>query len=661
MTESHPYSNLSDDLDLLFLDFEVDNIDYFDIVFNADQLTADLKTFSESHVQIPDYVQNDEDYNILCAYVGDDEANITTDIDSVVTRLFFSEYLEIKISWEDVLFSPYILNFAEEWMLTPLNSSISWHSSLNEYHHETLPWILDGLKLKFSCPVRKSSDLETDLPSKYSHLDVAATWTNKFWFTKSFHELHKIFACVQLDLRNSDLFPFLGKEEGGCGGAPPWNSLTTCQNALRVYKRGNANHFILASMLESNQILQKTRKPSEATILQRRNYMKVHLRDEWTETEVLGIQMQREIPPELERQALCLTSEDYTLGILIARLRQQDEVMTEIDVLVHQEFINRLRAIYGEVPFRILFEEKELRATEHRAQFADALSAWWKLHHYTEVNSEDIEFIMRDYYKNQNKKIPLHSSFVYQGEIKVFDKRDVLNYFGQRNRQELLQAFWQGINFNVQEVQGFKKVPSLDSEILKIAMEYFHAIQHGKDATFPVGLIFDDARIAHEIQHHAMSKYSRTLYVVVTNDYDIVIPLKNYFRLGKDSQLRQLSLAKYHRLEKEPRRTPKPDLELPCLFQKGTFGMNSGNLIRYLDLDQGFTEILILFDVPNIRKTLAKTCLNVGLLARVDPGLLNPKFWARSQQEGRGISLIPIPEVYKFLKAARSVKLISNL
>ena len=106
----------------------------------------------------------------------------------------------------------------------PPNREASIDAVTRRHKHSGVPIIMDLLKLKQVSAVRKQSVLETDFESKYANLYKLVEWIDEDWISYDYGQLALIFATAIFDFRESQTTPYLFKQEGGCGGFPPWKN-----------------------------------------------------------------------------------------------------------------------------------------------------------------------------------------------------------------------------------------------------------------------------------------------------------------------------------------------------------------------------------------------------------------------------------------------------
>jgi hypothetical protein len=119
------------------------------------------------------------------------------------------------------------VNFAEEYILIPPTAHAHADAVLTYNKGSGLPWSLDNVKLKDLNPIRKQSEMEQDLPSKFSAIATRALYVDPLWISYNQNQLALILGCMSLDFQSSYEFPFLEKTEGGCGSGPPFMNYDT--------------------------------------------------------------------------------------------------------------------------------------------------------------------------------------------------------------------------------------------------------------------------------------------------------------------------------------------------------------------------------------------------------------------------------------------------
>jgi len=109
-----------------------------------------------------------EQIHAIRSMVGDDET-ITNNclIYAVLCVVIGPRLSRIKISWKDVQFNKDLYNYAEGWVLIPPSADSGYESVSRYARGNGVPFVLDPIKFKNLSAVRKQSDMEVDLPSKF--------------------------------------------------------------------------------------------------------------------------------------------------------------------------------------------------------------------------------------------------------------------------------------------------------------------------------------------------------------------------------------------------------------------------------------------------------------------------------------------------------------
>jgi len=89
-----------------------------------------------------------------------------------------------------------------------------------------IPIVLDPIKLKNLSCVRKQSEMERDLPSKFRNLSEAASWTNRNWPTYDLHQIALLIGVEIFDFMRAKQYPYL-QEVGVVVQFHPESDLTT--------------------------------------------------------------------------------------------------------------------------------------------------------------------------------------------------------------------------------------------------------------------------------------------------------------------------------------------------------------------------------------------------------------------------------------------------
>lgn len=392
--------------------------------------------------------------------VGDDEVVTSNSLlYAVLCILLGSIIAKIKISWEDVQMSKYLFNYAEGNILLPPSKDADFES-VNKYNKGNgVPFVLDAVRFRDLSCVRKQSNMETDLPSKFGNLAARAAWTNPSWFTWNSHQFALILGIEIFDFARSNMFPYLFKWEAGCGGSPPWNNVLTAGAAIHRFKRGKAQVGLLGIMNDSNRLQRGEIRPEEAfftknlnlamsgdknwfTIrseLERQKLDALHEDTEWDTK--LRIEADKTIPLELQELSAVIDPDDAYTGVAVSFLREKGYILTELDLVEREENELRLKAVWGRVPMRDIEDQIELRKQEYQESFHEKISQLAMLRPDKNVQqallsissplSADSLSIMKDYYTIRVEEALRFNSFIYNERIRIFKMEDVEAHYNR--------------------------------------------------------------------------------------------------------------------------------------------------------------------------------------------------------------------------------------
>ena len=331
-------------------------------------------------------------YNHVSAFTGDDSVVMTDNpLVGTLPISIASAVLRLKISWSDVIVSKLCTNYAEEFILLPFSTKSGWSGTRNGAGSKHAPLILDPVKLRSISAVRKQSDEDMNLSSKFRDLAVRANWCNTDWLSYNGHQLALVLGLTCFDFRSERDFPFLDRGQGGIGGKPPWNSLETVRNTLFYFNSGRSTKVVVGLMREAIDAVIGTQTNDEL-MLHRAVHLAAHDPKAWidlnskiltaknagyTERQIREITSTLnedfDIPHELEEKAIDVAIEDTLTGGIISYLRSAQYIMTELDVMVHAFSEQRINGIKGDIPMARLHSEQE------EAMYQAKKTDWTKL------------------------------------------------------------------------------------------------------------------------------------------------------------------------------------------------------------------------------------------------------------------------------------------
>jgi hypothetical protein len=489
--------------------------------------------------------------------VGDDETITTNSLVYAILCVVIGPILpRIKVSWSDVQFNREFYNYAEGWILVP-PSRDSDFESVNRYaKNNGVPYVLDPIKFKNLSAVRKQSDMELDLPSKFRSLAQCAAWTDPAWFTWDMHQLALLLGLQIFDFTRSKLFPFLFGWEGGCGGPPPWGNLLTAAGAIFRHRRGKATKGILGVMADSNNLHTGNIAPKDALFAKnltlalsgdsRWATVRSELERQRKDTADLGLPVnqkvfesaERTIPNELIQKSEIVNPSDALTGVAVSFLRDKGYVTTELDLVTFIEERKRLDAIWGVTPLREIEDQIALRKKEYADAYLELLSeiasrqrldpkVYGILGEIGDPMSSWALATMGQYYTMRVEQTSHFTSFIYNEQIRVFKTSDVEEYFA-KGMQSIRDGF-------CESVESRYRPDHRRSIQLPHERRQFDEIEHWLESdnldvllsgALPPGIGPDDARItrdALEASRNDRGAGADTLiYLIISSDRRLI-------------------------------------------------------------------------------------------------------------------------------------------
>jgi hypothetical protein len=537
---------------------------------------------------IVDLISKDRGHWIfyIQSVVGDDE--VTTSNSYALGPLLVSCgpcITGIRISWKDVGDSPYLLNYAEGWVFTPLSGESTFEGNSRRHASTGVPFILDPVKQKYLSPVRKQSEREMDLESKMVHLAEIASWTDSSWFTYGYHQMALLLATVSFDFNSSRSFPFLYKTEGGCGGAPPWNNIDTGHSMIHHYTRGKSTRAILGVMKETVDIHQGRTAPSETFFLKAAHlaqasdqrwleftsaYKALQRNEGLSRTELRERLREMEgstLPPDILALGTNIEPRDPVIGTAVSHLRSDGLVFTELDVKLILDKHAKAEAVFGDTKMSNVLSEIE------ESQRIFKANTWKTLSHLVDKDPElselylnmvpkdhlgltsEAEDAMRAYYSLKARSLRNFTSLAYSDTLKIFKAVDIKRYFERGDaplRMDFLKS--EGID---QVSQAFPTDVGKELERKIRVSQWLDAKPLVELLTEPLppGVGPDDGRVFRNIfaNLEARSQNFPTVVILISSDRDLVRLTAQYLRTYSNrkqfqSGLLQLTREAYIRI-----------------------------------------------------------------------------------------------------------------
>jgi len=412
-------------------------------------------------------VEKENPFSEITSIVGDDYYSVGNNyIHSLLVMFVEQELIQILLSESDIGISRLTGNYAEDWSLVPPNAESHVDCVMKMDRSASVLLSVDIVKLKNLSPIRKQSDKDMDLASKFMYLYQASEWVEEGWLTYNQHQMAKLLAIVTFDSQMLFKNPFLYKSEGGCGGKPPWNNLNTCYSGLKLFQSGKNFRTVMGVMKESVQINRRTLPPDKSIFVRFTHlceagenpwltFSNYHqgLKKEGLSLEILRDldNPRKQIPKTLLDRSIKIPIDKVALATSIAHLRGEGFIMTELDVRLFMQGIEKSLAIRGEIPIRIVLKEQEAE----RKAFKKASIKFLKnfLEFSGEIDRELREFLeflpnemdenyfstSENYYRMHESNDDFITSFAYSDEIRIFKVRDVFDYFEGKTQKEFIK------------------------------------------------------------------------------------------------------------------------------------------------------------------------------------------------------------------------------
>jgi len=487
--------------------------------------------------------------NAIISVTGDDEIITTDDVTLVVMHLAVAEVIsEITISVKDTGISRRKGNYTEGWVLLCPANEADFTSVVLRHQRDGIPLVFDITKLKATSAVRKQSSLEMDLTTKFQLLSKAAAWTDEDWFTYDNAQMSLIFSLCVFDFNDTHTYPFLYKEEGGCGGQPPWRNVHTALCTLRYFNKGGSTKSVLALMDECYHINEFNIKPSEALYVNASHYAqagnenlsqisnaKRYLKNFDKESRLKILESCKgsdSLPQELIDKSVVVEVKDKLLGDAISELRSNHLIMTELDVQLKKIGLEKFSDLLKDENMSIVREKRERQKEITKKNGFTQLAKFSKV----DVTLSNIEeralSIMARYYclKTDYSNI---SSLTYAGILRVFKTTDVVEFY-RRNSHGLTDEILAGISLFQSQNLNLKMNQAKEDLDYQISWLESGTLPELFDDEIPPSIGSDDARIARKVKkiletHCHIDEVECLIIVIVTDDKRLVRSLNKLY------------------------------------------------------------------------------------------------------------------------------------
>jgi len=644
--------------------------------------SAESKTFTGKDFNtLVEDERNTGQKHYVQSVVGDDESDTSNSKLFSLLIIFAGPVIsKIKLSYKDCGISHYIANFAEGWILSPLNSEASFEATNRRHARSGVPWVLDVPKLKYISPVRKQSNMELDLESKYVHLAKAADWTHREWFTYHFHQMALLLANCVFDFVDGRTFPYLYKEEGGCGGMPPYQNLATSFSHLMRFNRGKSTRAILGVMDECVRIHHRQMSPSEGIfvkashlaqmgdkrwlaftqaytdLIKTGQISRAELRD------MMRGDITSNLPQDILDMSVEVESTDPVIGSAISHLRKEGLLLTELDVKMILENRKRQEAIGGDRPLKTVIEEIEDEKRHYKANHWKVLSLLSTRpefndlctiippNPYEEASMAESSLwnILGEYYSLRSSTHDLFTSFQYSDVIRIFKRSDI-EHLVRKTPSLLREDIAQGIDLPG-IIRSFKmEIPS-ERKRKEEVLEWLEAddLKSLLLRPLPPGVGPDDGRIFRSIMsaldEEAVKNQPTLMVIIISSDRQLCARVFAYVKHAMKNKVllfANISAKAYVRLclgmireenERADVAARKRRMDMPSKFTLFNYitgrempipiAMNRQISSKILGRN---SKVLIEFDYPNVERYLERTRYEASTnsLVEITGGYLN--------------------------------------
>jgi hypothetical protein len=389
--------------------------------------------------------------------------------------------------------------------------------------------------------------------------------------------------------------------EGGCGGHPPWNNLETVESAVHYFNRGKSSIGIYGIMNESRLIHDRIIEPKDS-IFCRYSHLAASGDLVW-ESQISSLIKAKKlgysdqaildlISGEDERLSpykIDLKTDQYLLPTL-SILRAEEKIQSELDVRLRFVSLQRLEALKSQVEFSKYLEKEKEEKKLLKQRSLKYLSEFFGK---TDFSKEDYSpgskaNILFGYYKLKQQDFGIPAIFQYSGTTRIFIKEEIDPLFENLNKR----VFYQKV-FNKTLKYDFK-----DDKWIK------PFIMGNSNFEIPI-LAADDARILNQI-----TMVFGCSIVLVTNDNKLSMLAKGLAARNQNEffNWRTYDYIKQSYYDKKNGFVPH-SIEYYNPFKKNYIIAGSGictYIMKQFSWRRGKRTLVILYDLPNIEKLLAK-------------------------------------------------------
>jgi hypothetical protein len=239
-----------------------------------------------------------------------------------------------------------------------------------------------------------------------------------------------------------------------------------------------------------------------------------------------------ELPEGILSLGFEVTPERFTTGSAIGHLREKGYLMTEVDVKLLQQKVEKERSVFGTKPIEELLLEQEESARLFKTQSWKLLTTLYegspeiRKEIDTRLGSigdtyEAFSDLAEGYYRMRGDHNAQFSSFFYTDTIRVFKTKDVSSFFGEW-KPRLAEDFAQS-----ELMPRFRSLPVETRHERDARDEVEFWLDSGElneilKRPLPTGIGTDDSRILNEIADTPVNKVTGHVSVLITNDSGLV-------------------------------------------------------------------------------------------------------------------------------------------
>lgn len=508
---------------------------------NEDQKIKEIVEdfIDEVQVEIPpeDRLPSSGKVRKITSFTGDDQAiagtnRYVTAIQIAIARFFFPDIISIH----DTAINNTLGNYTEGYIMFAPHKDSTFPTVARCFSGEGFPLTFDTMKLKQFLPNRKGKFASADLSDKLDQAVKQIEYMNDGWVGKPFGGLMHLIMLSAMNFRESRLFPFLYKTEGGCGGRPPFNNLGTFKSVLHYYKGGRARNGILKIMSETADIQNGLLAPKDGTVSQAMHLAQTGMglgkisnffRDpdfkiltpEEKEELLSGLADKTPIPDDLKRKSVLIEPENKFVGAIVAELRKSGFVMTELDIRMLILGRKKFEALLGdrnmgEVSRELEAEKEKEKALPLQVLVSSQIDA--------AVEQADPDVVAMNYFTSASNRADI-TGLSYAARLRVFKSADVLqelriNSFGIDD--DVIRSMQATNDFSSSQKYGYEEIRH-NAQYKSLKGDLAEILNSPDPGVGP-----DDARIGLTALKLAekvkLTGIKDTVHVLVTRDRDLI-------------------------------------------------------------------------------------------------------------------------------------------